>query len=422
MDLSRPRALVVSVLALLASGLAVTTTATPAVADGPGTGTPLGRHPRRLLHLRRGRPLGRQLQRVVRRTPTRSARRRTSTTPPTPASRSTAATAASPREAHIGGGVSGVNLACSGSRTTTFTDSNGYFKPGLDFYNSGGQQGQALMLQNFATSHNVKLVSVSIGGNDFNFASIVQTCVTDCLTSPSWAKNYCNDDSLGHRQLHAPDVAAERAAIATALQNVRTAMRNAGYADNAWTLLVQNYPSPLPSGVGLPLLRVRLHPAEHRRLRLLEPRRRLGQRHARCPPSTAPSSAAPPTPGSTNVRTLDLSVGLQRPAALREHGRPLRGEGPDLVDAGRRGRPDRVDQPDPHRLHVLRLEQPVLHPGVAAPELLGAAGHPLVRAAGLERRQRRAAARAPSPAPGSSTASPGCRWADTRSTGRHRLR
>ena len=75
---------------------------------------------------------------------------------------------------HIGGGVNSLNLACSGARTTTFTDSNGYFKPGLDFYNSGGDQGQALMLQSFATTHNVKMVVVSIGGNDFNCASIVR--------------------------------------------------------------------------------------------------------------------------------------------------------------------------------------------------------------------------------------------------------
>ena len=34
------------------------------------------------------------------------------------------------------------------------------------------------MLQNFAATNNVKMVQLSIGGNDFNFASIVQTCVT----------------------------------------------------------------------------------------------------------------------------------------------------------------------------------------------------------------------------------------------------
>ena len=153
-------------------------------------------------------------------------------------------------EAYIGGGVNGLNLACSGARTTTYTDSNGRFKPGLDFYNSGGQQGQALMLQNFAATHNVKMVAVSIGGNDFNFADIVQTCVTDFLSSPEWWKDYCNDDSSVTSNFTAANVNAVKTKIATALTNVRTAMRNAGYADGSWTMLVQTYPSPIPNGSG----------------------------------------------------------------------------------------------------------------------------------------------------------------------------
>jgi hypothetical protein len=153
-------------------------------------------------------------------------------------------------EAYVGGGVNGLNLACSGARTTTYTDSNGRFKPGLDFYNSGGQQGQALMLQNFAATHNVKMVAVSIGGNDFNFADIVQTCVTDFLTSPEWWKDYCNDDSSVTSNFTAANVSAVKTRIATALTNVRTAMRNAGYADGSWTMLVQTYPSPIPNGSG----------------------------------------------------------------------------------------------------------------------------------------------------------------------------
>ena len=153
-------------------------------------------------------------------------------------------------EAYIGGGVSGLNLACSGARTTTYTDGNGRFKPGLDFYNSGGQQGQALMLQNFAAAHNVKMVVVSIGGNDFNFGDIVQTCVTDFLSSPTWFKDYCNDDSSVTSNFTTANVSAVKARIATALTNVRTAMRNAGYADTGWTMLVQTYPSPIPNGSG----------------------------------------------------------------------------------------------------------------------------------------------------------------------------
>ncbi len=154
-------------------------------------------------------------------------------------------------EAYVGGGVNGLNLACSGAKTSTFTDGDGNFKPGLDFYDDGaGHQGQAKLLQSFAASHNVTMVVVSIGGNNFNFGSIVQSCVTDFLTSPTWWKDYCNDDSSVTANFTSSNIATQRAKIATAYTNLRTAMRNAGYADSAWTMLVQNYPSPIPNGAG----------------------------------------------------------------------------------------------------------------------------------------------------------------------------
>lgn len=152
---------------------------------------------------------------------------------------------------YIGGGVNGLDLACSGAKTSTFTDSNGYFKPGIDFYDNGsGQLGQAKMLQQFAAGHNVKMVEISIGGNNFNFAGIVTQCVADFLGSPSWYPDYCKDDNVVTSQLTTSSINAHRTEIATALQNVRQAMRNAGYADSAWTLLVANYMSPIPNGTG----------------------------------------------------------------------------------------------------------------------------------------------------------------------------
>ena len=154
-------------------------------------------------------------------------------------------------EVYLGGGVSGMNLACSGAQTTTVpSTSKGYFKPGIDFYSGSQGQGQALALQGFASSHRVTMVTLSIGGNDFRFADIVQQCVVDFLASPSWWKDYCKDDSVVTTAMSSSNVAAVRARITTALQNVRTAMRNAGYADSAWTLMVQNYPSPIPGGSG----------------------------------------------------------------------------------------------------------------------------------------------------------------------------
>jgi hypothetical protein len=155
------------------------------------------------------------------------------------------------QESYIGGGVNGVNLACSGAKTSTFTGSDGYFKPGLDFSDNGaGQLGQAKLLQTFAAAHNVKMVVVGIGGNDFNFGSIVQSCVEDFLTSPSWSPDYCDDDSSVTANFTAANVSAVQSKVVTGLQNVRAAMRNAGYADTSWTMVAQTYPSPIPNSTG----------------------------------------------------------------------------------------------------------------------------------------------------------------------------
>jgi hypothetical protein len=153
-------------------------------------------------------------------------------------------------EAYIGDGVNGLNLACSGAETATTNGDN--FKPGIDFYDNGaGQVGQAKALQDFAATHNVQMVAVSIGGNDFSFASIVQSCVVDFLTSPTWLKDFCKDDGSVTSNFTAANVAAVRARVAGAFRNIQTAMRNAGYADTSWTLLVQTYPSPIPRGDGI---------------------------------------------------------------------------------------------------------------------------------------------------------------------------
>ena len=149
-------------------------------------------------------------------------------------------------EVYLGGGVNGQNFACSGAKTATSDGSS--FKPGLDFYANGSKQGQALALQGFVASHNVKMIGLSIGGNNFNFASIVQSCVQDWLLSPSWWKDYCNDDSSVTANFTAANIAAQTAAIKQSILNVRQAMANAGYADSAYTILVQDYESPLPRG------------------------------------------------------------------------------------------------------------------------------------------------------------------------------
>jgi hypothetical protein len=154
-------------------------------------------------------------------------------------------------EVYVGGGLNGMNLACSGARTYTQTPGSGDFKPGLDFYSdSNGRKGQALMLQQFAATHNVKAVTVLIGANNYGFADIVQTCIEDFLLSPSWWPNYCNDDSNVKAYFTSSNIATQTANIKGALLNVRQAMLNAGYADSSYKIIVQTYSSPIPYGSG----------------------------------------------------------------------------------------------------------------------------------------------------------------------------
>jgi hypothetical protein len=149
-------------------------------------------------------------------------------------------------EAFIGAGINSLNLACSGARTYTQVGSNP-FKPGLDF--AAGSQ--LLALQSFAATHNVRAVTVLIGANNYGFADIVQACITDFLTSPTWWKNYCYDDSSIASRFTAAAQAARTIEVAGAIANVHTAMANANYTDSQYTIIVQTYSSPIPNGAGI---------------------------------------------------------------------------------------------------------------------------------------------------------------------------
>jgi hypothetical protein len=151
------------------------------------------------------------------------------------------------------GAIASKNLACSGAKAATSPySSDSDFKPGLDFYNDGaGHIGQALALQNFSATNRVSMVVVSIGGNDFNFGSIVQTCVEDFLSSPTWWKDYCKDDAPVTANFTSTNVAAVTTRIAYALKNVNTALARNGYLTSDYSLVLQTYPSPLPNGAGI---------------------------------------------------------------------------------------------------------------------------------------------------------------------------
>ena len=79
---------------------------------------------------------------------------------------------------------------------------------------------------------------VSIGGNDFGFEKIITQCVTDFALSPSLFPDYCNDDRSVRKRITSAAAARVRDDIAAGLENVRTAMRNAGHRDGSYDVIV----------------------------------------------------------------------------------------------------------------------------------------------------------------------------------------
>ncbi|WP_156166583.1 GDSL-type esterase/lipase family protein [Mycobacterium haemophilum] len=121
-----------------------------------------------------------------------------------------------------------INVACSGATTADIDQSP--FK---------GEPRQVDQLLQYAQAKDIKLIAVSIGGNDIQFRDMVGECVKDFITHGS----HCNttlapelDQRLGMM----------KDAVARSLHSIRTAMFQAGYRDSDYRLVLQSYPSPVP--------------------------------------------------------------------------------------------------------------------------------------------------------------------------------
>ncbi|MFI1649828.1 GDSL-type esterase/lipase family protein [Streptomyces avidinii] len=128
-----------------------------------------------------------------------------------------------------------VNLACSGAVSdNVFRASNG----GVSFK---GEAPQADQLAAVAASHNVKVIALSIGGNDLGFADIIKDCALDFVI---W-NSYCYDN-----QQYGVDqkIDAVMGNVGKSVDEIRAVMRAAGYADSAYRIVLQSYPSPIPRG------------------------------------------------------------------------------------------------------------------------------------------------------------------------------
>ncbi len=126
-----------------------------------------------------------------------------------------------------------IDLSCSGGQTKNI------FRASQGGVGQNGEPPQADKLLPIAQAKNVKLVMLSIGGNDLGFASIIAACLQayTTRTGPCEPSQQAKIDSLK------PKVVTD---VGKAIDEIRTVMAGAGYARGDYRLILQTYPSVAP--------------------------------------------------------------------------------------------------------------------------------------------------------------------------------
>ncbi len=126
-----------------------------------------------------------------------------------------------------------INIACSGAVTTNI------FRASSGGMGQNGEAAQADQLAGVAQTHDVKMIVVSIGGNDLGFASIVANCFTAYLSNqgPCMPKEQAAIEQA---------IPAATLKVEKAIDEIRTVMTADGYATSDYRLVMQTYPSVIP--------------------------------------------------------------------------------------------------------------------------------------------------------------------------------
>ncbi|MFI0432773.1 MAG: hypothetical protein ACH36H_06490 [Candidatus Nanopelagicales bacterium] len=140
-------------------------------------------------------------------------------------------------------GLKMANLACSGATTNSQVGSNQHVKPGIDFAPVGNTVGQAQLLQDFAKTKRVKVVALSIGGNDAGFADIASSCIKGFTLG--WFGYHCHTKAENTNKVTPEAMLVIKNKIKGAVANIVTAMDAAGYARADWKLVYQQVPMPV---------------------------------------------------------------------------------------------------------------------------------------------------------------------------------
>jgi hypothetical protein len=122
-----------------------------------------------------------------------------------------------------------LNIACSGAITDNVVDED--FK---------GEQPQITQLKQLATDNQITTVVLSISGNDLKFNDIIAACANAYFNAFASPCSKTQPDGLKKRL---PDVKEK---VIGAVNKIQSTMREAGYEQGTYRLILQSYPTPIP--------------------------------------------------------------------------------------------------------------------------------------------------------------------------------
>ncbi len=126
------------------------------------------------------------------------------------------------------------NLACSGAKTVNL------IRAGRGGQSNKGEAPQIDQLATLLTTTRVKMVVVTIGGNDLGFGDIITSCIARYTIGKHCEAAWDPTFTTGLQQV--------RSKIAEVVRQVTHTMEDAGYRPGSYRFVLQSYPSPIPLG------------------------------------------------------------------------------------------------------------------------------------------------------------------------------
>jgi hypothetical protein len=128
-----------------------------------------------------------------------------------------------------------INLACSGAVTRNI------FRASSGGVGQNGELPQADQLAAVARTSKVRLVVLSIGGNDLGFSSIISACLQAYET-------FGPPCQVSQQPVIDAQFPTAMANVGKAVDEIHAAMKSAGYRRSEYRFILQSYPSAIPRG------------------------------------------------------------------------------------------------------------------------------------------------------------------------------